>query len=59
MADINESEKIHEQRVEGKTEQVSSSSGSDQNVATVPENDPAEKVSASTIMAIFVSGRPP
>ncbi len=56
MADSNyDSEKIHEKNVETQEEQVSTSSEQDQNVISTQLDDPVETVSASTIMAIFVS----
>ncbi|KAG4437125.1 hypothetical protein IFR05_007387 [Cadophora sp. M221] len=56
------SEKPHSENLETvhtKTEQVSSSNNSDQNVTSptsTPDDGPAERVSASTIMAIFFMG---
>lgn len=54
MAGVIHSE-VHEKNVDIQAENVSNSSGQDENVITTQVDDPVERVSASTIMAIIVS----
>lgn len=61
MAEKPHSENV--ERVNSKTEQGSSSNNSDQDVTSptstsTPDDGPAERISASTIMAIFVNALP-